>query len=163
MGQWEHRTVLSTGQGGTSHCQVCTCAPIERSSDLHSPVNNTYLPTLLSMFSSSLRTAPRHVLPAYRTLRSFSPSPRSYLYQGPAGTSVAIEVPLAHTSTKMGLIGTRTSGVEYCMFRRRHVRLDSRACLDGDNHSKDTLLLQGRYQYSRPGSGNAYSRYSAYR
>lgn len=32
------------------------------------------------MFSSSLRTAPRHVLPAHRTLRSFSPSPRSYLH-----------------------------------------------------------------------------------
>lgn len=32
VGQWEHRTVLSTGQGDTSHCQVCTCAPIERSS-----------------------------------------------------------------------------------------------------------------------------------
>lgn len=107
------------------------------------------------MFSSSLRTAPRHVLPAHRTLRSFSPSPRSYLHQGPAGTSVAIEVPPAHTSTKMGSMGTRTGGVEYRMFRRRHVRLGSRACLDGDDRSKDALLLQGRHRHSRPGSGNA--------
>lgn len=39
----------------------------------------------------------------------------------------------------MGSVGTRTGGVEYRMFRRRHVRLNSRACLDGDDRSRDAL------------------------
>lgn len=62
------------------------------------------------MFSSSLRTAPRYVLPAYRTLRSFSPS-RDLTSTARPGRDIAIEISPAHTFHSRRLLHLHENGL----------------------------------------------------